>query len=83
MFFSYDKNFLDLPSEQGSNMQYNIADYSHHAVCEIPGTYLSYNWESVCFDPLHIFIMQIFKHTEKYKELHNNHQAPRSGFSKC
>lgn len=43
MFFSYDKNFLDLPSEQGSNMQYNIADYSHHAVCEIPGTYLSYN----------------------------------------
>ena len=35
-----------------ANIQYRIINYSHHAVCYIPWTYLSYNWKLVPVDHL-------------------------------
>ena len=54
-FFSCDKNFYSVLSQQLSNIQYSVVNYSHHAVYSLPRTYLSYNWNFIPFDHLYPF----------------------------
>ena len=51
--FPCDENFLNLLSQQLTNIWYSIVDHSHHIVHYIPTTYLSFNWKFVPFDRLH------------------------------
>ena len=46
-----------LLSQQLSNMQFSIVNYSHHTVLCIPRTCLFYDQRSVHFDPLHPFLL--------------------------
>ena len=54
-FFSCNKNFKDLSSQQLSHMQYRCINHSQHAVHYTPRTYLFHNWKSLLVTPFTYF----------------------------